>query len=312
VANPEYLQILNEGVGAWNEWRVTHKIRNPDFSGVNLSGADLTEIDLNGANLRGANLNSAVLHRAALVVADLAAADLRNTNLSGADLNGAILTGAHLSGARFDGTLIGQTDFINVDLHEAKWLDRTYHYRPSEISISTLIQSAGNISEVFLRRCGLKDWEIELTKLYRPELSRAQITDLAYKIVDARSGPQIQFYSCFISYSHADGVFAHQLHDALQRRGIHCWLDDHQLLPGQDIYDEVDRAIHLWDKILLCCSKNSLTSWWVDNEINSAFNKEPRDSTISQDLSDEGEVILQWLAQGIRPAVAPVGSDARQ
>ena len=46
------------------------------------------------------------------------------------------------------------------------------------------------------------------------------------------------------------------------------------MLPGHDIFDEVDRGIRLWDKILLCCSKDSLRSWWVDSEINSAFAKE--------------------------------------
>lgn len=86
----------------------------------------------------------------------------------------------------------------------------------------------------------------------------------------------IEFYSCFISYTHADKSFARRLHDALQGRGIRCWLDEHQLLPGADIHEEVDRGIRLWDKMLLCCSKDSLTSWWVNYEIEKAFEKEQR------------------------------------
>jgi hypothetical protein len=64
------------------------------------------------------------------------------------------------------------------------------------------------------------------------------------------------------------------LHDRLQGQGIRCWLDEHQLLPGDDLHEGIDRGIRLWDKVLLCASKASLTSWWVDGEINRAFQKE--------------------------------------
>jgi len=85
----------------------------------------------------------------------------------------------------------------------------------------------------------------------------------------------IQFYSCFISYSHADKAFACRLHDTLQGRGIRCWLDERQLLPGDPLYEHIDRGIRLWDKFLLCCSEHSLKpSSWVDKEIVTVLEKE--------------------------------------
>jgi hypothetical protein len=146
------------------------------------------------------------------------------------------------------------TVFADVDLSEAKGLEAVKHEGPSTIGIDTIYKSGGQIPEVFLRGCGVPETLITFAR--------------------SLVGKAIEFYSCFISYSHADQSFARRLHDQLQARGIRCWLDEHQLLPGQDIYDEVDRGIRLWDKVLLCCSKDSLSSWWVDKEIATAFDKE--------------------------------------
>jgi hypothetical protein len=51
-------------------------------------------------------------------------------------------------------------------------------------------------------------------------------------------------------------------------------LDEKQLVPGDDISRELERGINLWDKFLLCASKNSLTSWWVEDEIKTTLEKE--------------------------------------
>jgi TIR domain len=47
-------------------------------------------------------------------------------------------------------------------------------------------------------------------------------------------------------------------------------------LPGDVVHEGIDRGIRLWDKVLLCASQAALTSWWVDGEINRAFQKEAK------------------------------------
>ena len=47
-----------------------------------------------------------------------------------------------------------------------------------------------------------------------------------------------------------------------------------QDLSGDDISRGLERGICLWDKFLLCASKNSLTSPWVEEEIETTLEKE--------------------------------------
>jgi uncharacterized protein YjbI with pentapeptide repeats len=240
-------------------------LRGAHLSGVDLTGADLDGVDLDGANLRGAhleranlrcahlseayltgaNLQGAHLKGSHLRRAHLGAANLQGVDLSGADpsgvyLRGAHLTGADLSAASLHDATMGGTILGNVDLSKARELETVQHEGPSTIGIDTLYLSQGNIPELFLRGAGVPDEMITYIK--------------------SLVGRPFEFYSCFISYNHTDQSFARRLHNQLQGRGIRCWLDEHQMLPGDDIYEGIDRGIRFWDKVLLCCSQASLTS----------------------------------------------------
>lgn len=116
------------------------------------------------------------------------------------------------------------------------------------------------------------------------------------------------FNSCFISYSHADQGFARRLYSSLQARGILCWLDEHELKPGDRILNVINDAIRVHDKILLCCSETSLKSWWVNDEIRKAQERERRDGRdIIIPLMLDGYLLNEWengLAADLRSRLA--------
>ena len=254
MANPEHLKILEQGVAAWNQWRKDNPNVTPDLSTVNLSDADLRNANLVYADLHNADLRDANLSGAILIKVDFSEADLSGADLSKAALHKANFSKADLKNTNFTLSVILFSVFGNVDLSVAKGLDKIIHPAPSTIRLDTIYKSPGNIDEVFLKGTGVSDDFI------------THMHSLTLKPSD--------FYSCFISYSHADKSFAKRLHDTLQGRGIRCWLDEHQLIPGDDMHDQIDRGIRLWDKVILCCSEKSLNSWWVDKELDKALQKE--------------------------------------
>ena len=290
MANPEHVEIVKQGADAIAEWRdsnpeVRLDLRGADLEKVDLTSAVLREANLARAELRGAelarvNLNSADLTGASLVEAGIGYANLVNANLTGADLRGAslfstdltfaILESADLRGARLewanltsitvpdtdlDAAVFAGTVLGDVDFSRARGLEGVEHTAPSVIDERTLRKS-WPLPDVFLRGVGLSDQYIE----YLPSLM----------------GRAIEFYSCFISYSSQDDEFARRLHADLQDNGVRCWFAPEDLKIGERFRRSIEDAIRLHDKLLLILSEHSVDSTWVDNEVESALEKEEK------------------------------------
>lgn len=269
MANEEHLAIIQEGTEVWNKWRKANKDIRPDLSGADLSWgflpqanlskaslrgvdlsnsflftADLSQADLSGANFRWANLTCVDLYWADLRKADLYRAELHRTNLHSVDLSG-----ANLNEADFD-----ETSISNVDLSEVKGLEDATHTSRSFIDIHTIYKSRGDIPGAFLRGIGVPDVFIEY--------------------MGSLVGKAIEYYSCFINYSHQDQPLAERLHADLQNNGVRCWYAPHDLRIGEDYKPRIDEAIRLHDKLLLILSESSVASEWVEREVEAALDKE--------------------------------------
>jgi hypothetical protein len=293
MAYPDHRKILEEGIEAWNKWRRDNPNIKPDLSGVDLRETDLGRVNFNkvnlynarlsganlcGANLSGANISKAMLKRATLTGATLSGADLNGANLDGADFsqanlvsanfNEAVLTGTNfigarlwfttiracnMSGANFTKSRMNRTIFAEVDLSTTHGLEKVEHQGPSTVGIDTVHRSQGKIPEIFLRGAGVSDDFIAFIRAV---------------------GGAIQFYSCFISYSTKDQLFAERIYAYLQAKGVRCWFAPHDVQGGKQLHEQIDNAIQVHERLLLILSPSSIQSEWVKTEIAKARKRE--------------------------------------
>ena len=254
-------------------------LRGANLSHADLRRADLSEAHLIRTHLRRADLSSAHLNKADLTGADLKATDLTrvdfrrtdlsNADLSEADLGSAVFRAAYLRGSKFLGTTIGGTIFEVTDMSDVLGLENIVHRGPSSISTDTLALSRGKIPEIFLRGCGLSDWEIEEINLYNPALSNGEVNEILYKIYDLRATQALQISPLFISYSHRDSKFVDMLETHLNKKGIRFWRDIHDMKSGR-IEAQIDRAIRQNPTVVLVLSENAISSDWVEHEARTA------------------------------------------
>ncbi len=130
------------------------------------------------------------------------------------------------------------------------------HIGPSTIDVNTLYKSQGKIPRQFLEGCGVPGILID----YLPSLICAL--------------KPIQFYSCFISYSHKDEDFAKRLRSCMRDEHLRVWYAPDEMKGGRKVHDQIEQAIRVYDKLLVVLSDDSLKSDWVQQEIYEARQRE--------------------------------------
>ncbi len=267
MVNEKQVRLLKRGFRVWNKWRsmnpdVQPDLGDADLSDINLSEvnlinadlhrADLIHTNLSGANLRNANLNRTNLSNANLSSVDLSIAKIIYTNLDGANLNSVNLSSADLTFAKLHNAdltkaIMAYTVISSIDFRETKGLAAIEHQRPSDLVLYTIQLPQDGSALHFLRGAGVpEEW----------------IDDYRVRMMHP-----IQYHSLFISYSSKDEILAYRLHADLQASGVRCWFAPHDMRPGTVITKEIDRAIHIQEKVLLLLSQDTIASGWVDYEV---------------------------------------------
>lgn len=264
MANKDHVKLLKRGTRAISKWRRSNN------ESLDLYRADLTEIDLRNANLSGANFEGAQLGDARFDGAALTDTNFSQSFLDGASFRGATLletrfdcahlldvdfSDADFAGAYFGAATLGGIKFIGVNLSEAVDLDKAYYAGPNIIDINTLVHSGGSIPDRFLRGSGV------------PEQIIAGIPSMFGSV-------PMDFYSCFISYSHKDEEFCEQLYKSLRIEKLSVFYAPEHMKGGKKLHEQIYHAISRHDKLLLVLSESSMASEWVATEIYRARQRE--------------------------------------
>lgn len=87
--------------------------------------------------------------------------------------------------------------------------------------------------------------------------------------------------STFISYGSPDEAFAARLRDQLHRNGVKTFFFQTDAIPGQKLHEVMREGINSHDRVILICSRASLTRSGVRNEIQETLAREARDGGAS-------------------------------
>jgi len=85
----------------------------------------------------------------------------------------------------------------------------------------------------------------------------------------------------FLCHAHLDKVtHLRPLVDALNKRGVSCWVDEAELLPGVSLIDAINDGLATAQFVLVVITENFLQRNWTQRELNAALSREIRTGTV--------------------------------
>lgn len=326
MANPEHLDLLQQGVERWNRWYKKHYWEvTPDLRGADLSHMDLSDVRLSFARLEEADFHGSNLQRAYFVQSRLTRSNLSHTNLSEAHLDRAWLLEANLQNASLNAAKIRVARLARANLNEAILsyadLKGTYfnatRLRSTDLSFARLGDNTF-VNVDFSTAYGLETVEhtgprklVDMRTLLRahgrtPELFLHGTGFSEHVPTSSHRQEHIttEFPTCLLSYARDDRPFAEQLLHNVRARGIVCHAEPYDSTTG--------KLITLHDKLLLLLSASSLQ--WRDQNVLPWILKETRvkASWEAPDWATSGILHLISLDNTLQEKrVALLGSDCR-
>lgn len=230
------------------------KLVKADFYQARLFKSTLSEADCSGAYFHKTDLTQADFSDADLTKADLVECNLVNGSLARATLVGADLSGATLHGVDMREAVLGWTLLGLLDLSQIVGLDQIRHIGPSTLGFDTALRSHSKLSREFLQGCG--------------------ITEGVIHHWESLFDHPMENLSCFIRYAPDDSSFARNMYQRGQEKAVRCWLDEMPVEQSARRDRTSPTKYETDQKTVLCLSKASLTSWWIDDEIERVLARE--------------------------------------
>jgi uncharacterized protein YjbI with pentapeptide repeats len=296
-------RLLCSSSKAWNSWTLSLRpvqayslrgeglrlkpgyfifLRNCDLQHIDFTDYNFISVDFCGSKFNRSNFFNVRFSRAVTMRSrfdncsfrncrffscELGDASFRHCDFSHAELNGesygadfskskfekCILSGSYhngiFEGADFDGAYVFGANFVNTNLSNIANLTRSHVYSPISIDLRTL-KLSGKLPKQFHIGAGFSGSDID--KLKDDILRRRKTT-------------------VFLSHSSKDERIVSLLAADLEKRGLDVWYAPRDLKIGAKTRTELDTAVSSVDKLIVILSKNSISSDWVEQEVENAL-----------------------------------------